>query len=607
MIADKYPQWGDDFERRVGVLKTIRQQFLAFIVDEYQDTNPAHFRLLARLWGSRRINQSSQPHGPWDPTICVVGDMKQSIYRFRQAEVTVMRRTVEHIKRVNGIEFANTSFEFRDLDFGRDPRPIAGKDVFRKSPKSSSELPLNRGQYNTVPLNETDLEVTIEDPSLIEKRRSGHIDLTSNFRTAHDLLNTLNQLFGDVFDPRHHSLPGDYHAKAQPLQPAKQDAPYGKLEWLMPMALENMPQPENELFNQPNPKSFQLEHEMIALRLQNLIQGKPCNIWNSSKQEYMKLEQPKEIVNPSDITILIHSRTHIADLINRLQARGIPVISDKQGQLLEQPIVANLMSTLDLVANPSSKFAAATVAKSPIIGLTDKELTQLFSLIDKDRDGTINQEEFGNFVATTLPPGTVIPPAAIALGFQVLDTDRTGSLSISDILGTQGEIITTAAKIVSEEIKEEPIEQNQISTSEEIEVEEEIIQEEIVQEEIVDQESSLENEHIGTLDSESISSKLSEARFSSEKNRIIEAMKGNPIEFDVSINRVRSEGTSNKPMEVEVSALDGSNYIISIDSSKISSLQSSLEKKSGTVRISGSVLGFNMARNCVTINISQIE
>ncbi len=398
LIADKYPQWGDDFERRVGVLKTIRQQFLAFIVDEYQDTNPAHFRLLARLWGSRRINQSSQPHGPWDPTICVVGDMKQSIYRFRQAEVTVMRRTVEHIKRVNGIEFANTSFEFRDLDFGRDPRPIAGKDVFRKSPKSSSELPLNRGQYNTVPLNETDLEVTIEDPSLIEKRRSGHIDLTSNFRTAHDLLNTLNQLFGDVFDPRHHSLPGDYHAKAQPLQPAKQDAPYGKLEWLMPMALENMPQPENELFNQPNPKSFQLEHEMIALRLQNLIQGKPCNIWNSSKQEYMKLEQPKEIVNPSDITILIHSRTHIADLINRLQARGIPVISDKQGQLLEQPIVANLMSTLDLVANPSSKFAAATVAKSPIIGLTDKELTQLFSLYEQSSNWW---ETLADFVANT--------------------------------------------------------------------------------------------------------------------------------------------------------------------------------------------------------------
>ena len=277
--------------------------------------------------------------------------------------------------------------------------------------------------------------------------------------------------------------------------------------------------------------------------------------------------------------------------------------------MLENEINAKIDKAANIVAEESKEALDGAMMQfiQTMKSLPVDDLTQLFSLIDKDKDGTINQEEFGNFVATTLPPGTVIPPAAIALGFQVLDTDRTGSLSISDILGTQGEVITTAAKIVSEEIKEEPMEQNQISISEEIEVEEEIIQEEIVQEEIVDQESSLENEHIGTLDSESISSKLSEARFSSEKNRIIEAMKGNPIEFDVSINRVRSEGTSNKPMEVEVSALDGSNYIISIDPSKISSLQSSLEKKSGTVRISGSVLGFNMARNCVTINISQIE
>ena len=60
-------------------------------------------------------------------------------------------------------------------------------------------------------------------------------------------------------------------------------------------------------------------------------------------------------------------------------------------------------------------------------------------------------------------------------------------------------------------------------------------------------------------------------------------------------------------MEVEVSASDGSNYIISIDSSKISTIHDLLEKRTGTVRIKGSVLGFNMARNCVTIDISQIE
>ena len=276
--------------------------------------------------------------------------------------------------------------------------------------------------------------------------------------------------------------------------------------------------------------------------------------------------------------------------------------------MLENEINAKIDQAATIVAEESKEALDGAMMQfiQTMKGLPVDELTQLFSFIDKDKDGTINQEEFGNFVATTLPPGTVIPPAAIALGFQVLDTDRTGSLSISDILGSQGEVITTAARIVSEEIKEQPVEVQEEIVQEEI-VQEEIVQEEIVQEEIVEESPTTENENLQILDSMSISSKLSEARFSSEKTRIIEAMKGNPVEFDVSINRIRSEGTSNKPMEVEVSALDGSNYIISIEPSKISTLQSSLEKKSGTVRINGSVLGFNMARNCVTIDISQIE
>ena len=46
------------------------------------------------------------PASEWDPTICIVGDMKQSIYRFRQAEVTVMKRAVAYIREMNREEAA---------------------------------------------------------------------------------------------------------------------------------------------------------------------------------------------------------------------------------------------------------------------------------------------------------------------------------------------------------------------------------------------------------------------------------------------------------------------------------------------------------------------
>ena len=49
--------------------------------------------------------------------------------------------------------------------------------------------------------------------------------------------------------------------------------------------------------------------------------------------------------------ILVHSRKHIPDLISRLQARGLPVMADKQGELLKQPVVQPMMAVLELLLN----------------------------------------------------------------------------------------------------------------------------------------------------------------------------------------------------------------------------------------------------------------
>ena len=277
--------------------------------------------------------------------------------------------------------------------------------------------------------------------------------------------------------------------------------------------------------------------------------------------------------------------------------QGLHVRLNARLDALEAEVNARIDQAASIAAEESKQVLDGAMMQfiQTMKGLPADELTQLFSFIDKDRDGTINQEEFGQFVATTLPPGTVIPPAAIALGFQVLDTDRTGSLSVSDILGTQGEVISTAAKIVAEEMKEDhaPIEEETI----------EVVEEEHTVETV---EESYESE-ISIMDSETISSRLSEARFSSEKTRIIESMKGNSVEFDATINRIRTEEGPNRPMEVEVTANNGTDYIISIDTSKVGEMPNAIEKAKGSVQIKGSVLGFNMARNCVTIDISAIE
>ena len=60
------------------VAERIHRRFKTIMVDEYQDTNIAQYRLLQKLSGVRDGN---------DCNVCVVGDDDQSIYKFRGAEV----------------------------------------------------------------------------------------------------------------------------------------------------------------------------------------------------------------------------------------------------------------------------------------------------------------------------------------------------------------------------------------------------------------------------------------------------------------------------------------------------------------------------------------
>jgi len=367
-----------DLNHRIKVLQSLRRKYRAFIIDEYQDTNPSHFRLLARLWGprDRRTNEPDEPLGAWDPTICIVGDMKQSIYRFRQAEVTVMLRAVEEIRTNNKIEFSDKRFApYRRSGYGRDPRPTDGGSGGHSFMSTVAYIP-------------TDIEDDNSTPILLPERKSqrqeGHIDLTSNYRTLHNLVHTLNGVFEDVFDERHHALPGNWHAKPQALNPARKDDAQGVLEWILPLQLE-AGTPETDMlkpltaFKNPKAKPAELEHELIALRLHALFKKAPTNILDGATNKMVEIKETGDVISPDDVIILLHARTHLPDLIDKLQAKGIPVLADKQGELLSRPVCIALMAVLELMSNPKSKHAALAICRSPIMGLTDKQIAKAFS------------------------------------------------------------------------------------------------------------------------------------------------------------------------------------------------------------------------------------
>lgn len=371
----------EDLGRRFKVLHSLRRKYRAFIIDEYQDTNPSHFRLLARLWGprDRRSDEPSPPLGEWDPTICIVGDMKQSIYRFRQAEVTVMLRAVEEIRKNNQIEFSDPKFApYRKLGYGRDPRPTGGGHSFISALYKGAA---HSEPWTHIPAGIEDDEFTPIPPKRELQRQEGHIDLTSNYRTLHNLVHTLNGVFRDVFDKRHQALPGDWHAESQDLNPARDDDSEGTLEWILPLQLE-AGTPETDMlkpliaFNNPKAKTSELEHEMIASRLHALFNKAPTKILDGATNKMVEIKETGDVISPDDVIILLHARTHLPDLIDKLQAKGIPVLADKQGALLSRPVCITLMAVLELMSNSRSKHAALAICRSPIMGLTDKQIAK---------------------------------------------------------------------------------------------------------------------------------------------------------------------------------------------------------------------------------------
>ena len=66
------------FIENPNVARYIHNRFKVIMVDEYQDSNIAQYRLLQEISGVKEKN---------DSYVCVVGDDDQSIYHFRGAEV----------------------------------------------------------------------------------------------------------------------------------------------------------------------------------------------------------------------------------------------------------------------------------------------------------------------------------------------------------------------------------------------------------------------------------------------------------------------------------------------------------------------------------------
>lgn len=130
----------------------LESRFQHVLVDEFQDTSRAQWQLVSLLVQSWGEGRGLGHEAPVPPSIFIVGDRKQSIYRFRDADVAVLQDAAEEIAELRGDGNVSCSIahSFRSvpglLGFANDLFAEVGKvsgqrDAFRYDAKDRFPLP----------------------------------------------------------------------------------------------------------------------------------------------------------------------------------------------------------------------------------------------------------------------------------------------------------------------------------------------------------------------------------------------------------------------------------------------------------------------------------
>lgn len=297
-----------------AIAETFKAQFDYIFVDEYQDASAIQEHI---------VNAIKRPNN-----VFMVGDVKQSIYKFRLADPTLFLKKYK---------------EFTHID-------ALSEDVCK------GELKIEK--INAY-LKAQEAEAFVR------------IDLRSNFRSRPTVLNEVNDIFegimsedlGDVAYDKAAKLYGKMHFEDT-------DAPYLEMALVSKKALSEEEDLE-DLDVLDDLKSEDLEARVIARKIKESL-GRPL---------YFPKTQTTRACSYKDITVLMRStRSWSAVLEQVFIEEGIPLYTESQTGYFDTLEIKWLMALLKVIDNPLNDEAFLTVLHAPFFGLSLEALAQIKSV-----------------------------------------------------------------------------------------------------------------------------------------------------------------------------------------------------------------------------------
>ncbi|NJP37316.1 helicase-exonuclease AddAB subunit AddA [Alkalicoccus luteus] len=263
------------FGEETDAVRSYQRRFKEVLVDEYQDTNFVQEELLLRIASA--------------DSMFMVGDVKQSIYRFRLAE------------------------------------PGLFLSKFHR----------------------------------YEKEGAGtRIDLAANFRSRHEILGAVNDLFRKLMSERLGEL--DYDERSFLRQGSADQLNLDQMEPELVMCSREGDGDEEDA------EAARLEARAAAVKIRRMIDS---GFMIADKE--LGVQRP---IRYSDIAVLMRSMPWAETYVEEFSLYNVPLYADLSTGYFDAVEIRVMLSLLQIIDNPYQDIPLASVLRSPIGGLDEEEL-----------------------------------------------------------------------------------------------------------------------------------------------------------------------------------------------------------------------------------------
>ena len=322
-------------EENPEIQATLREQIDHLMLDEVQDTDPRQWKLVELLTDTYA-----------DLNVFVVGDEKQSIFRFRGADVS------QFAAERSRLETANSAVELPPMD---DIHAVDGTDA-----------------------------------------------LTTNFRTLPSVLKPINELFENLFGaiPEAYSDPPtgveadtSFEPEPQRLTPKRTDdaeLSTGADFVLVPedKSLRQSLFDEGHRLRGLPEDSTELDATALAIEVSELLQGgSPTQRYEEYTTSDGELAERPVDLEPSDIAILLRKRTHLKAYERALAKFNIPYTVASGIGFYETTEIRALRNLFAVLADPTDDLSLYAVLRSPLFGFEDQTIVREWDSIDDEALG----------------------------------------------------------------------------------------------------------------------------------------------------------------------------------------------------------------------------